>query len=283
MRIAIFEKNNSTGIAVSDNGPFHGLCETDPGYPGDLDSLLGQGSSLAELSGRLKGAPVVDLDRVRLLPPVRRPGKILCVGLNYDEHVVETGYRRGAKFPEIFARFASSLIGHKAPIAKPPCSDQVDYEGELVVVIGRGGRNIPLSSALDHVAGYSIFNDVSIRDFQLRVTQWIMGKNFDGTGPFGPWLVTPDQLPPGGAGLAISTRLNGEIMQQASTSHLIFDVPALIEFVSQAMTLAPGDLIVSGTPGGVGMARQPQVFMKPGDLCEIEIEGVGLLSNVVAG
>jgi 2-keto-4-pentenoate hydratase/2-oxohepta-3-ene-1,7-dioic acid hydratase in catechol pathway len=173
------------------------------------------------------------------------------------------------------------LVGHGAPIVKPAISDQLDYEGELVVIIGREGRDIPRSAALWHVAGYSIFNDVSVRDFQKRVTQWVMGKNFDGTGPFGPWLVTPEELPPGATGLGLATRLNNQVMQKANTRDLAFDVPFLLEFVSQAMTLSPGDLIVTGTPGGVGMSRNPPVFMKDGDICEVEIDGIGVLSNPV--
>ena len=185
-------------------------------------------------------------------------------------------------YPTIFARFASSLIGHGAPILRPAASVQLDYEGEMVAVIGKGGRHIAKNQALDHVIGYSIFNDASIRDFQTKSPQWTVGKNFDGTGAFGPVFVTADELPPGGKGLRIQTRLNGEIVQNASTDDMIFDVVSLISIISEAITLEPGDILVTGTPSGVGVARKPQLFMKHGDICEVELEGVGILSNVVA-
>ena len=168
------------------------------------------------------------------------------------------------------------------PIRRPEASIQLDYEGEMVAIIGKAGRHIAPSQALSHVAGYSIFNDASIRDFQTKSPQWTVGKNFDGTGSFGPIFVTADELPPGGKGLRIQTRLNGEIVQNASTNDMIFDVASLISIISEAITLEPGDILVTGTPAGVGMARKPQLFMKHGDVCEIELEGVGILSNVVA-
>ena len=161
-------------------------------------------------------------------------------------------------------------------------SDKLDYEGELVAVIGRGGRDIAKERALDHVAGYSIFNDGSVRDYQLRTPQWTVGKNFDGTGAFGPYFVTADQLPKGAAGLSLQTRLNGTVMQSTSTSDMVFDVATLVSLLSVAMTLEPGDVIVTGTPAGVGGARKPPVFMKPGDICEVEIEGIGVLRNAIA-
>jgi 2-keto-4-pentenoate hydratase/2-oxohepta-3-ene-1,7-dioic acid hydratase in catechol pathway len=181
----------------------------------------------------------------------------------------------------VFARFSSSLIGHKAPLIRPRVSAQFDYEGELVAVIGRSGRRIPKAEALDHVVGYSIFNDASVRDYQLRTTQWTVGKNFDGTGAFGPWLVTPDELPPGASGLKLQTRLQGQVVQQASTADLIFDIAALVSLLSEAFTLEAGDVIVTGTPSGVGFARKPPLFMKAGDTCEVEIEGIGTLINPV--
>jgi 2-keto-4-pentenoate hydratase/2-oxohepta-3-ene-1,7-dioic acid hydratase in catechol pathway len=283
MKITMLETGVGTGLVVSDGANFRGLMENMPGYPGDLDSLLEKGADLIAVGAELKKKPVVDISGAKILPPVQRPGKILCVGLNYSAHAQETGHKQKAKYPEIFARFTNTLIGAGSPIVKPMISDQIDYEGELAVVIGQRGRNIPKREALAHVAGYSIFNDVSIRDFQLRVNQWTMGKNFDASGPFGPCLATPDELPIGASGLELTTCLNGQVMQKASTGDLIFDVPALIEYLSSGMTLNPGDLIITGTPGGVGMSRNPQVFMKPGDICEITIEGLGVLSNPVVG
>jgi 2-keto-4-pentenoate hydratase/2-oxohepta-3-ene-1,7-dioic acid hydratase in catechol pathway len=222
----------------------------------------------------------INLNAVRILPPVPKPPKILCVGLNYDDHLEESGLKKPA-YPEIFARFATSLIAHREPIRRPRESSALDYEAELAVVIGRRGRRIHRDRALDHVAGYSLFNDATIRDFQLRTPQWTMGKNFDGTGAFGPWLVTPDAVPPGAHGLRIQGRLNGRVMQASRTDRLIFSVPALIELISVAITLEPGDVIITGTPGGVGAARKPAVYMQPGDVFEVEIEGIGVLSNPV--
>jgi 2-keto-4-pentenoate hydratase/2-oxohepta-3-ene-1,7-dioic acid hydratase in catechol pathway len=222
----------------------------------------------------------IDLDAVRILPPVPKPPKILCVGLNYDDHLEESGLKKPV-YPEIFARFATSLIAHGDPIRQPPESFTLDYEAELAVVIGRRGRRITRDRALDHVAGYSLFNDATIREFQLRTPQWTMGKNFDATGAFGPWLVTPDALPSGAHGLRVQGRLNGRVMQDASTDRLMFNVPALIELISIAISLEPGDVIITGTPGGVGAARKPPVFMQPGDVFEVEIERMGVLSNYV--
>src|SRR6202041_2307081 len=182
-------------------------------------------------------------------------------------------------YPEIFARFAASLIAHRDPIRRPRVSSMLDYEAELAVVIGRRGRRISRDSALDHVAGYAMFNDASIRDFQLRTPQWTMGKNFDGTGAFGPWLVTPDAVPPGASGLRIQGRLNGRVMQDARTDQLIFSVQALIALISVAMSLERGDLIITGTPGGVGAAHKPPVYMQAGDVFEVEIDKLGVLTN----
>jgi len=212
---------------------------------------------------------------------VRRPGKIVCVGLNYAAHSRESGHEPPA-YPTLFARFASSLVGHETPLVRPRVSSELDYEGELAVVIGRGGRHIPRQAALDHVAGYSLFNDASVRDYQRKTPQWTVGKNFDGTGAFGPCLVTPDELPPGCKGLRLQTRLNGRVMQEASTADMLFDVESLIAAISEVMTLEPGDVLVTGTPEGVGHARKPPVFMAPGDVCEVEVEGLGVLRNTVA-
>jgi 2-keto-4-pentenoate hydratase/2-oxohepta-3-ene-1,7-dioic acid hydratase in catechol pathway len=208
------------------------------------------------------------------------PPKILCVGLNYDDHLEESGLKKPV-YPEIFARFATSLIAHQEPIRRPHESIALDYEAELAVVIGKPGRRISREKALDHVAGYSLFNDATVRDFQLRTPQWTMGKNFDGTGSFGPWLVTPDAVPPGARGLRIQGRLNGRVMQDSRTDLLIFSVPVLIATISVAMTLERGDVIITGTPGGVGAARKPPVFMQPSDVYEVEIDGLGVLTNPV--
>ena len=280
MRIVHFEKGSVRGIAADDGSGWHGLTEHESGFPGTLPDLIAQGADLLRAGRDLLRMHAIDLSAVRILPPVPKPPKILCVGLNYDDHLEESGLKKPV-YPEIFARFATSLIAHGEPIRWPPESSTLDYEAELAVVIGRGGRRINRDKALDHVAGYSLFNDATIRDFQLRTPQWTMGKNFDGTGAFGPWLVTPDALPPGAHGLRIQGRLNGRVMQDTSTARLIFSVPALIEMISVAISLEPGDVIITGTPGGVGAARKPPVFMQPGDVFEVEIEGMGVLSNLV--
>ena len=280
MRIVNFEKGGIPGIAADDGSGWHGLTERDSGFPGTLPELIARGADLSRAGANLLPMHSIDLSTVRILPPVPKPPKILCVGLNYDDHLAESGLKKPV-YPEIFGRFATSLIAHGEPIRRPRESSTLDYEAELAVVIGRGGRRIQLDRALDHVAGYSVFNDATIRDFQLRTPQWTMGKNFDATGAFGPWLVTPDAVPPGAHGLRVQGRLNGRVMQDARTDQLIFNVPALIAMISVAMSLEPGDVIITGTPGGVGVARKPPVFMQPGDVFEVEIDGIGVLSNPV--
>src|ERR1700678_331416 len=280
MRIVHFETGGASGIAADEGSGWHGLTQRDGGFPGTLPELITQGADLLRAGRTLEQSPAIDLNAVRLLPPVPVPPKILCVGLNYDDHIEESGLKKPT-YPEIFARFATSLIAHREPIRRPRESSALDYEAELAVVIGRSGRRIDRDRALDHVAGYSLFNDATIRDFQLRTPQWTMGKNFDATGAFGPWLVTPDAVPPGAHGLRIQGRLNGRVMQDASTDQLIFSVSALIEMISIAMSLERGDVIITGTPGGVGVARKPPVFMQPGDIFEVEIEGLGVLMNPV--
>ena len=280
MRIINFEKEGVPGIAADDGSGWHGLTERESGFPGTLPKLVAQGADLLRTGMDLLPRQAIDLSAVRILPPVSKPPKIICVGLNYDDHLEESGLKKPV-YPEIFARFATSLIAHGEPIRRPPESSTLDYEAELAVVIGRGGRRIQHGRALDHVAGYSLFNDATIRDFQLRTPQWTMGKNFDATGAFGPWLVTPDAVPPGAHGLRIQGRLNGRVMQDARTDQLIFSVPDLIAMISVAMTLEAGDVIITGTPGGVGAARKPPVFMQPGDVFEVEIDGMGVLSNPI--
>ena len=248
--------------------------------PVSLDDVLAQGpGALAALRHKAADAELVECPSV-LLPPLTRPSKILCVGLNYHDHTAEAEMEQ-PNYPTVFARFASGLIGHGQPMLRSAISDQLDFEGEMAVVIGKPAYKVGRADALDHLAGYSVFNDGSVRDYQKRTTQWTVGKNFDGTGAFGPDFVTPDELPAGGAGLRLETRLNGEVMQSANTDDMIFDVVDLIVTLSAAMTLVPGDVIVTGTPAGVGAARKPPVFLKEGDVCEVSIEGIGVLRNPV--
>ena len=282
MRFATYIQHGQLGLAAADQGQFHGCLANHPAYPGDLASLIAQGDAELAAAGReLLTLTEIDLDACTLAPALPNPGKIICVGLNYADHSAESGFAV-PEYPTIFARFASSLIGHNAPILRPRVSDQLDFEGEFAAIIGKGGRNIALSSALEHVIGYTLFNDASVRDYQLRTPQWTVGKNFDDTGAFGPWMVTADSLPPGCAGLRLQTLLNGQIVQDASTDDLVFDVATLISQLSVAFTLSPGDVIVTGTPAGVGLGRTPKLWMKPGDICEVRMEGLGVLRNPIA-
>ncbi len=253
------------------------------GAPERLDVLLQGGpDALAKARALALGAdsriPVADVGH--WLPPVLSPSKAIAVGLNYIDHAAE-GEFKVPEFPVLFSRYPSSWVGHGQPIVRPKVSPALDYEGELVVVIGKAGRHVPRSEALSYVAGYSIFNEGSVRDWQMKTHQWTIGKNFDASGSFGPVFVTADELPLGASGLRLTTRLNGTVMQDANTRDMIFDVARLVSECSTAFTLSPGDLIIAGTPAGVGGARKPPVFMKPGDVCEVEIEGIGTLSNPI--
>lgn len=283
MRFARYHHDGREGLCAQvGQGRWHGLFSDDARFPGFIGHLLASGGDgLERAYGVLAEAPEVDLDLVVQLPPLRHPPKIICLGLNYADHTSESPYEQPS-YPTVFARFSSSLVGNGQPIRRPVLSEQLDYEGELVAVIGRGGKHIPKASALDHVAGWSIFNDASVRDFQLNTPQWTVGKNFDGTGAFGPHFVTADEVPAGGRGLRLQTRLNGRTVQDANTADLIFDVATVIETISAAITLEPGDLIVTGTPAGVGAGRTPPLWMKEGDVVEVEIEGIGILRNPVA-
>lgn len=236
---------------------------------------------LADRAAVLVSAGEVQMNAVEMLPPVPNPGKFVCIGLNYRAHAIEGG-NPIPDYPAVFIRCTSSLAAPDAALIYPECSDKLDYEAELAVIIGKTATNISAADALDYVAGYSCFNDVSVRDYQRRSTQWTMGKNFDGTGGFGPELVTADELPNGASGLRLVARLNGQIMQDSDTGDMIFDVASLIATLSEVMTLDPGDVIATGTPSGVGYARTPPVFMKPGDVVEIEIEKIGVLKNTIA-
>jgi len=245
----------------------------------DLRSLIAA-QAYVEAAAAVTRAPRVPLATVRLLPVIPNPEKILCIGLNYETHRKET-QRPEAEHPTIFIRFADSQIGHNAPILRPHVSTQLDYEGELAVVIGKGGRYIPRSEAMNHVAGYACYNDATLRDWQRHTHQFTPGKNFPGTGAFGPWLITRDEITDVGA-LQLQTRLNGEVMQTTSISQMIFPIEVLIEYCSAFTPLSPGDVIATGTPGGVGFKREPQRFMKPGDVVEVEITQLGTLSNTIA-
>jgi acylpyruvate hydrolase len=219
-------------------------------------------------------------EQITFYPPIQKPGKILCVGVNYTAHIKEMG-RELPKYPVIFSKFNNVLTGHRQKVPMPQISEMVDYEAELAVIIGRRAKDVPESEALYYVGGYAPFNDITVRDVQNRTSQWLLGKSFDGCGPFGPAVVTPDEIDNPQA-LNIRLLLNGQTMQDANTDDLFFKIPFLISYISQMMTLEPGDIISTGTPGGVGFARNPQVFLKPGDMVQVEIQQVGTLENTVA-
>lgn len=256
---------------------------TAAGLPDSIDGLLAMGPDGLKKAGEAatKGGETTPFAQARLLAPVLNPSKAIAVGLNYIDHAAESPYKDAPKYPVLFHRFPSSWVGHNEPLIKPKSSDQFDYEAELAVIIGKAGRHIAKDKALDHVVGYSLFNDGSIRDFQFKSHQWMIGKNFDASGSFGPELVTADELPPGAVGLRIQARLNGQVMQDANTKDMIFDVATLVSTCSEIFELRPGDVIISGTPAGVGFARKPPVFMKQGDVIEVEVEKVGILRNTI--
>jgi 2-keto-4-pentenoate hydratase/2-oxohepta-3-ene-1,7-dioic acid hydratase in catechol pathway len=276
-----FKSGESVGIAIDNGEVLRGVTAETVSHPVDLGALIALGGDELTRVGRLLAdAPVIDAGTITYLPPIRRPPKIICVGLNYADHTKESPYDQPS-YPTLFPRFTTTLVGHMQPIIRPLASTSLDFEGEMVVVIGKGGRHISKARALDHVAGYSIFNEGSVREYQFKSPQWTVGKNFDSTGAFGPALVTADEVPAGGKGLRLETRLNGVVVQSATTDDMLFDIATIIETISEAITLEPGDVIVSGTPAGIGWARNPRLLMKHGDVCEVEIEGLGKLVSPV--
>ena len=222
----------------------------------------------------------LSISDVTLLPPIPEPRRIICIGQNYAAHRDEMG-GASTSSPLIFTRFPSSIVGHNEVLIKPPESEQFDFEGELAVIIGSSGRRIAPENALSHIAGYSCFMDGSIRDYQIHTTQYIPGKNFEKSGSFGPWMLSANEIPNPNSGLSLKTRLNGELVQETTTDLMIFDIPTVIAYLSTFTTLEPGDVIASGTPGGVGYKRKPQLFMKPGDKIEVKIENVATLTNSI--
>ncbi|MEO8641971.1 fumarylacetoacetate hydrolase family protein [Pseudomonas sp.] len=244
-----------------------------------LESLLARGVDLTTHAQGANGA-IVEIAEDAYLPLMERPTKIVCVGLNYADHTKESPYAQPT-YPTLFPRWNSSLTAHNKPLIRPRISDTLDYEGEMAVVLKSGGRHIRKEDALDHVAGYALFNEGSVRDYQFISPQWTVGKNFDDTGAFGPVLVTADELPAGGKGLLLETRVNGKVVQSANTQDMLFDVATIISTLSEAVTLEAGDVIVSGTPAGVGFGMNPKVYLKAGDVVEVSIEGIGKLVNPV--
>jgi 2-keto-4-pentenoate hydratase/2-oxohepta-3-ene-1,7-dioic acid hydratase in catechol pathway len=284
MKLMMFEKGKGAALGLVEGKSVVDLAAVESSLPKDLASMIVAGpSTLAAVkgvAGKAAASAKLALDAVKPALPISPVGKIICVGLNYALHAKEGGHPIPT-YPSFFLRVPTSLVAAGAPVIRPKCSMQLDYECELAIVVGRKGRHIPEDKALDHVFGYTLFNDVSVRDFQRKTSQWTPGKNFDGTGPLGPWVVTADELPAGASGLRIMTRLNGETMQDSNTSDMIFSTARTIALLSEFMTLEPGDIIATGTPSGVAHARKPPPWMKAGDRVEVEVEKIGVLANPV--
>jgi acylpyruvate hydrolase len=284
MKLMMFQRGRSTVLGLVEGKAVIDFGIADPALPRDLRGVIAAGpGALADAKAAAANAPASArfvLDAMRPALPIANPTKFICVGLNYALHAKEGGHPIPT-YPSFFLRVPTSLVAAGAPVIRPKVSIQLDYECELTIVIGKGGRHISEERALDHVFGYTLFNDVSVRDFQRKTSQWMPGKNFDGTGPLGPWIVTADELPAGASGLRITTRVNGEIMQDSNTSDMIFSAARTIALLSEFMTLEPGDLIATGTPSGVAHARKPPTWMKAGDTVEVEVERIGVLTNPV--
>ena len=280
MRICSFLKPDATpsyGLIADDK-----IQEVSPDFRAvhpDLRAVLTAGA-LAQLPEACDAGQALPMDKVTLVSPLPNPDKIICIGLNYMSHIKETG-RDKPSHPSIFTRYPSSVVGHNAPMIRPKVSDWFDFEGELAVIIGKAGRHIAATDAMDYVGGYSCFNDGSVRDYQRHTSQFWAGKNFDQSGAMGPWIVTADDMPDPAAQVML-TRLNGDVVQSTPIADLAFSIPELIAYLSTVTTLLPGDVIATGTPSGVGLFREPKLFMTPGDQIEVEISGIGTLSNIIA-
>lgn len=278
MKLVSFAQDGRRGWGIVEGDAVRDMSAVLPQAP-TLRALLEQGG-IAAIEGLTASAPLMAMKAIDLLPVIPDPSKVLCVGLNYHEHREETN-NPVVGHPTLFVRFANSLSADGVPIVHPPETDKLDFEAELAVIIGRAGRRIARENAFDHVAGYACANDVSVRDWQRHTNQMTPGKNWPTTGPLGPWMVTRDEIGDDLGELRIACRLNGETMQDARLGDMIFDIPHLIEYISTFTELVPGDVIFTGTPGGVGSRREPPIYMHPGDTVEIEIEKVGLLTNPV--
>jgi 2-keto-4-pentenoate hydratase/2-oxohepta-3-ene-1,7-dioic acid hydratase in catechol pathway len=279
MKLVSFVAENGPGYGVVKHGGVIDLCRRFGDRLPTVRALLSAGALPEAERVARDAAPDFPLDGLQLAPVIPDPDKIICIGMNYRDHVAEVG-RTITKKPALFARFAGSQVGHLQPLVKPAVSDEFDYEGELAVVIGRRGRHIPAEHALEYVAGYSCYNEGSVRDWQRHTSQFLAGKSFAGTGAFGPWLVTADEITDPSR-LTLETRLNSQLVQHTTTDLMITSIPEQIAYISTVLPLLPGDVIVSGTPGGVGLKRHPQLFMRPGDIAEVEISGIGVLRNPV--
>jgi 2-keto-4-pentenoate hydratase/2-oxohepta-3-ene-1,7-dioic acid hydratase in catechol pathway len=287
MKIVAFEGQGGPRIGIVEGDQVVDLQAAEPRVPHDLGEWLvktnGDTLELGEIAKRAPASARKPLASITYALPVGRPGKIICLGLNYLEHVKEGSQRDNIpKFPTIFMRGLTSLVPHGAPIIRPQASETLDYEAELILVVGKRAKHLTPANATSCIAGYSCGNEGSVREFQRKTTQWDMGKNFDRTGGFGPWLITVDELPDAAKGLKIQSRLNGTVMQSDNTDNMMFPIVEMLVYITQGITLEPGDVIFTGTPSGVGHARKPPVWMKNADTIEVEIERIGTLRNPIA-
>jgi len=278
MKLIVFTKDGATRLGVVEGDSVADASAA--GFADVAAVAAGGAAALDKVANAAAQGGKYALGDVKPALPIARPSKFVCVGLNYALHAREGGHEIPT-YPSFFLRFPTSLVAAEAPVIRPKCSEQLDYECELAIVIGKGGRHIAEKDALGHVFGYTMFNDVSVRDFQRKTSQWTPGKNFDGTGPLGPVVVTADELPPGASGLRITTRVNGNTMQDSNTEDMIFSTQRTIALLSEFTTLEPGDVIATGTPSGVAHARKPPAWMKAGDIVEVEIDGIGVLRNPI--
>ena len=282
MRLVNFQSADGARIGVVNGDRVIDIVAVDAAAPRDIKTVIAEDcyDEVAAIADRATDAEMLAFDSLEFNMPISAPGKILCLGLNYIDHVNE-GIFEKQPFPTIFMRSVTSMTAHNAPLIRPSVSETLDYEAELALIIGKRARHLTAENALDVVAGYSCANDGSVREYQRHTIQWTMGKNFDSTGPFGPVFVTADELPAGAKGLDIQCRLNGQTVQSSNTDMMMFPVVETLVYLTEGLTLEPGDVILMGTPSGVGHARKPPLWMKDGDVVEVEIENIGVLRNVI--
>lgn len=281
MKYLVGETSAGAAVYAVQGDQAYNLTALNPAVGNDLMALIKRPDLVNAVAAQLKTAPRVSVASITPALPVAAPGTIICLGLNYTDHIKEGGYEI-PEYPALFMRGKNSIMASGAPLVRPNCSTQLDYEAELMLIVGKGGRHIAQDDALSHVFGYTVFNDGSVRDYQRKTHQWTPGKNFDNTGAIGPFVVSPDELPEGAAGLKIESRVGAEILQSSNTGNMIWSVAQTIATISEYTTLEPGDLIAMGTPPGVGHAKKPNPrWLVPGEVIEIEIEGIGICSNTV--
>ncbi len=281
MKYLVGKTTNGTAVFAVDGENAVNLTALNAEIGGDLMGLIQNPALIESVASQMADAPRVEVAAITPALPVAEPGTIICLGLNYTDHIKEGGYDI-PDYPALFMRGKNSIMAAGAPLVRPTCSEKLDYEAELMFIVGKGGRHISEADALDHVFGYTVFNDGSVRDYQRKTHQWTPGKNFDDTGAIGPFVVTPDEVPEGAAGLKIESRVGDEILQSSNTGNMIWSVAQTIATISQYTTLEPGDLIAMGTPPGVGHAKKPNPrWLVPGEIVDIEIEGIGICSNPI--